>query len=273
MNDKYIPKIYKNNKKKKSIIELKKDYIKYCSKNELNIFKKIKEIQNYDKYFIIPIEEVVINEKKMSFFSLKKTIDIKDYLLNNKNVRCVIDIYISLLKSYMLLNENNIYYLNPSGVKMNSNSEPLLCDFTKSAMNNIENNIEFNINLNGVLLESKVLNYLKVSESLSVYNIELISNCYENAYEVRCYLSKFINKPKEYIISNIFKYSKTWDNYLLSRWLLKNYERLLLCDSFINLLKKNSSDIPSNRYSIEETIHNIEYLTLDSEIKKMELNI
>ncbi len=150
-------------------------------------------------------------------------------------------------------------------------------------------NLEKNVGCN-YPLELHFLFYMQTNKwhSLSQHNIETIindfaSNSIINNFNKSVfdefvslslkYFQKYVNKDKEYILNDIYRFRSTWDIYQLSFTFLKilidinaelTNKRNKFIILFLKLLVYNLHFDPENRYSIDTTIYN--YKKLLSEI-------
>lgn len=295
--------------------------------NELFISNLIYKMINYKKYFHIPskIEKInfvnIDNENVDDFeteydINLKyrkkitsnnillkydniQMLDFKKYLSFEKNYLSfekkyffhkIINIYIKLLKSINMLNENNIFFnnLNDENIFINQIDSPILSNFSFSILFNLSTMRE---NLHKFILEydpSYIQWPIEIHtiayifhhklNSLSKSNIDkIISDLINNNYIFEnlndnmkqkyydngiLFLKKFINKKSDEIISNIILHFKSWDNYALSILYLqiiikiyksmKNKNNKFIID-FMKLLLKNISFNPDQRFSLKNT--------------------
>lgn len=147
---------------------------------------------------------------------------------------------------------------------------------------NLEKNADYNYPL-----ELHILFYMQTNKwnNLSQHNIETIindfaSNSIINNFNKSIfdefvslslkYFQKYVNKDKEYILNDIYRFRTTWDIYQLSLTFLKiliniiTNKRNKFIILFLKLLVYNLHFDPENRYSIDTTIYN--YKKLLSEI-------
>ena len=208
----------------------------------------------------------------------------------------IIDSFLYLLKSVLILNRNKICFLNVSTktIAFDKSYKPVLSDFSLSIrMNNIhideaylENIIQHTKNYTFKPLEIHVLFHLinNQEETLSYSTIETIcdyfvkNNCiidlfsqtYRENYYKLCVdtLKQYINKHKKEIITNILRFWYTWDNYSLNTlylFFIGNFNKIFslhdgFLGKFIILLTKNIHPDPSKRESLENTKKEFEKL-------------
>jgi len=227
----------------------------------------------------------LVRYKNVQFLSLE---DVFAYYSNNiRSLRFLINSYTFLLHSVDLLVQNNIIHNNitTSAIGINKNKEPILFHFDVSM-------VLTPINLHADYLskyfscydpsyyyrplELHVFSYLVSNNltSLSIFHIEKIieevilnntfickfGNNIKLLYEKegRQYLNNLMNKPLEYITSNIFQYKATWDNYRLSivylQLIINTFQLKEKCiQNIIKILLVNIHSNPNLRYSIQKT--------------------
>ena len=258
-------------------------------------FIKIGELNN--KYLEHYTEQ---KNKKYVLFTYKnnKFIDLDIFLLNLPTPKLfvfhIIDSFTHLLKSLLILNEQNICFFNVStkNIAFDNGFKPILRNFTKSLLlNNMEEEYLSNIiekidNYTLKPLEIHILFYLihNEEETLSYSSVEFIcdhfvennsildlfSEQYREGYYKLCLevLKKYINKPKCEIIRDIIHYSFTWDNYSLSflyLFFVGNLVKIFsLKDCFLSkfsiLLNKNLHPDPLKRETLTNTQTNVNKL-------------
>jgi hypothetical protein len=244
--------------------------------------------------------------KKTKFVSFE---DIFNYYTNNiQSLRFLINSYNFLLNSIDLLIENNIVHNNisSSSIGINENNEPILFKFDLSMVL-----IPSNLNINYISkyfllyeptyfyrpLELQVLSYILSNNltTISAFHVEkIIKECIsDNIFigkfgnnikllyeeEGRKYISKLINKPIDYIVSNIFQYKATWDNFRVSiLYLQLIINTFHLSEPFMNKIMKmllvNIHTNPGLRFTINKTrniLEEILYNTKCNEFKKIKL--
>ena len=251
-----------------------------------------------EKYNIITNE----NNDKYVLMTYKKNtdIDFDIFILNLPTPKLfifhIIDSFLYLLKSVLILNRNKICFLNVSTktIAFDKSYKPVLSDFSLSIrMNNIhideaylENIIQHTKNYTFKPLEIHVLFHLinNQEETLSYSTIETIcdyfvkNNCiidlfsqtYRENYYKLCVdtLKQYINKHKKEIITNILRFWYTWDNYSLNTlylFFIGNFNKIFslhdgFLGKFIILLTKNIHPDPSKRESLENTKKEFEKL-------------
>jgi hypothetical protein len=242
------------------------------------------------------INDDIINSNKKHIlvnYSDQTRIDFYSFLLNLPTPKLmifhIIDSYSYLIKSFSMLNANNICFFNISAEKIVfniTNLKPLLHDFEYSLYTrNLNEDYLCKIvdkidDFSNMPLEIYVIFYLiKNNENSVSYSViieicdnfvknmgvlSIFSQNYRDNFKIACIetLKKYINIPKKDIINDILTFSKTWDNYGLSILFLHivgNMSRIFsLTNNFITkfsiLLSKNINPIPSKREELHETI-------------------
>ena len=228
--------------------------------------------------------------------------------INIKLVRFLITSYKFLLNSINLLVQYNIIHNNisTSSIGINANNDPILFKFKLSITPNANANANANININYLSkffaiydptyfcrpLELHVLSYI-ISNKLTSLSASLIDKIIEDVisnnifickfgekiklvYETegRNYLIKLINKPIEYILSEILQHKSTWDNFQLSILYLQ-----LIINTFdlsqpfmkniIKILLTNIHSNPNLRYSIVKTQNIVEELCYNTNCEQL----
>jgi hypothetical protein len=304
--------------------KLKKYKHKFVSKdffveNELFVSKKISHMINYSKYFYIPskvekINFVNIDNENVENFETEYDINLKyrkkivsnNILLQYENIPTtqlnnylssdtkyffykIIHIYIKLLKSINILNQNNIFFnnLNNENIIVNQFDCPILTNFQYS----ITINSSTKENLHKFILEydpsyiqwpieihTMAFIFHNNLTSLSNGNIhdivnELIHNNYifdnfnddikQKYYNDGIFfLTNFVNKKKDDILTIMISYFKYWDNYATSILYLQIIIKIYKCiknkknkfiSDFMKLLMKNISFDPNKRFSLKNT--------------------
>lgn len=270
--------------------ENNKKYIyKFVSKdffieNELFISNGISQMINYKKYFYIPskIEKINyvnmnddINEDESEDFETEYDINLKYrkkissnnillkyeniFLIPLKNYSCssskyffyqLTNIYLRLLNSINMLNENHIFFnnLNDENIFINSHDFPVISNFLFSIQINLHK-INENISHENILrkyileydpdyiqwpIEIHTIAYIFHHKLTSLSNGNIISivndlmndnyilnNFSENIKQKYyndgiSFLNTFVNKNVNEIVTKIISHFKTWDNYALS---------------------------------------------------------
>jgi hypothetical protein len=226
-------------------------------------------------------------------------LDFDDFIFKLSNPKLfifhVLDSYSFLLNSLLNLQEIGICFFNLStkNVFFCENYKPMLRNFETSLLLDNYSDIDY---LSKIIekiddytykpIEIHVIFYLIKSNetSLSFSAIDSICNNFisnmsilslfsqqykENYYKLSMeYLKKYINKPKIEIITEILKYSSTWDNYELSILYLHitgNITRVFsLKDTLISklttILSKNIGPDPTKRESLKGSIEKLDNL-------------
>jgi len=278
----------------------------FLSINEANISDIVKKINNYNNYFnlieyydYISIKEIseeiyqtlhLNTEKKYLIFKYinKNYFPFHDFLFkidNPKNfIFYIIESFSFLLKSLILLNENNICFFNLS-------SSNIFFYFNKPILHHFENSLQI-LKLSSNYIEKIILTindftnkpievhilYYIIKNNLSSISYSLIeeicekyvnnlsilnlfSENYKSSYKLNCidYLKIYINLPKNEIIKAILKENNTWDIFSLCViyiHLFGNYAKIFsLNNSFLNNilmeLCKNIHPNPSKRNTLK----------------------
>jgi hypothetical protein len=197
----------------------------------------------------------------------------------NKSNKQLFDIYAYLLKSIQMLIQNNIIHSNicEKSIILNENNIPLLARFENSWCINDDFNIKiletkqyphnfvipFELFTIQYILENKLT-------SISISNIYDICNHYKETLHLLVdiengvlFLKIFINKPSANIITELFEFAKTWDNYSLSLVFLQVLKTTTINPSnkfivdWINQLQTNINIDPRKRHSVETTYLNM----------------
>lgn len=202
-----------------SFAKIDKEYIKKISTKNNNKDKYMIYIKKYD------------NNELKTFYSFFYDITfIKPFF------KQIVETYIFLLKSFQLLNNNNICYfdLNFDKFFFNKYHIPIINNFEKSILYDDVSFLKTCNNLNTYLepLELHVISFLNKYDniSLSFANIEDI--CKKYIFKLKSHIKInfpddfynncvesllcFVNKSKNNIIDNLVTYIHTWDAYKLN---------------------------------------------------------
>jgi len=222
-----------------------------------------------------------------------KYVEFNDFLFNLPNPKLfifhVLDSYSILLNNLSSLEQIGIRYLNIStkNIIFGKNYKPMLRNFETSLLVEKCEDISYFVkmiekfeNYTYKPLEIHVIFYLiKNNEnSLSfsaidsicnnfvknIHILSLFSKQYKETYyklSMEC-LKKYINKPKNEIITEILQYSNTWDNYELSilyLHIIGNLQRVFslkatLINKLTNILSKNIGPDPLKRETLTNSI-------------------
>ena len=232
-----------------------------------------------------------------------------NYYSNNiQCIRFLINSYTFLLHSIDLLVQHNIVHNNISttSIGINNNNEPIIFHFGLSMILTpsnlcIEYLSKYFMSYDSTYyyrpFELHVFSYLLSNNmvTLSVFHIDKIveETITNNKFIIKFgkniktiferegkeYLNKMVNKPMEYILSNIFQYNGTWDNFRLSILYLQLItDNFHLSDQFIQNIVKvllvNIHSNPNKRFTIQKTLdllENICYNTKCMDYKKIRL--
>ena len=287
--------------KKKSKLHkmVKNDFL---IKNELTNVLKIQKIHNCTHFFYVfenSYELVSNNLKTINNLLLKydncELKYLKFYLQSLSSPKIyiykIIQFYKYLLNSIQLLVNNNIVHNHIQFGSITVNNDlPLLTDFSFSFSTDISFDnikpffIEYEPSYLEWPMEIHILTFLITNKlpSLSFSNIDhIITQVVENhsilktfgpqvvsiyKEEAISYFKKYINQSYDYILTDIFLYSSTWDNYALSilflRILIGIHKTIEIQNKFIiyfmKLLVTNIHLNPLKRLSIVDTINKFE---------------
>lgn len=287
--------------KKKSKLHkmVKNDFL---IRNELTNVLKIQKIHNCTHFFYVfenSYELVSNNLKTINNLLLKydncELKYLKIYLQSLSSPKIyifkIIQFYKYLLNSIQLLVNNNIVHNHIQFGSITVNNDlPLLTDFSFSFSTDISFDnikpffIEYEPSYLEWPMEIHILTFLITNKlpSLSFSNIDhIITQVVENhsilktfgpqvvsiyKEEAISYFKKYINQSYDYILSDIFLYSSTWDNYALSilflRILIGIHKTIEIQNKFIiyfmKLLVTNIHLNPLKRLSIVDTTNKFE---------------
>ena len=282
--------------------------IKICEKikEKYNLSSKYHIINSYSSITIGEISEKIYhyntnnnNKYLLLQYNNIEQIDFNDFMFELPNPKLfifhVLDSYTFLLNSLLNLEQIGICFfsLSTKNIVFCENYKPMLRNFETSLLLEKCSDINYFTNIIEKIedytykpLEIHLVFYLiKNNEnSLSFTDIDSICNNFvknmsilslfsqqyrENYYKLsmEC-LKKYINKPKIEIITEILKYSNTWDNYELSilyLHIIGNITRIFsLKDNFISrltsILSKNISPDSTKRDTLIISIEKINNL-------------
>jgi hypothetical protein len=265
----------------------------------INEFSTISISEITDKNIYLKKTSNENNKYVLLQYNKVKYLDFYNFLFNLSNLKLfifhVLDSYQFLLNSLLKLQEINICFFNLSvkNIIFTKKYKPILQNFSTSLMLNKCDDIDYFSKIIDKIedyvykpIEIHVIFYLikNNEDSLSFYAIDSICNNFiqnmeilslfsqnfkDNYYKtsINC-LKKYINKPKKEIITEILKYSNTWDNYELSilyLHIIGNISRTFsLKDTFINklaiILEKNISSEPLSRDTLLSSINTLDKL-------------
>ena len=210
----------------------------------------------------------------------------------------MLDIYAQLLKNLLELEKMNICFFGVSAdnILIDQNSNTVLSDFKNSLQDSedadgdfiriLENTtcytykpIEIHVVHYLLKINGAPLSYSSIDE-ISTYfaeNMEFL-NHFDKEYKTKYYhecvrdlKSKYLNKPKDYIINEIRRETrKTWDNFALSILFLHMFENMIqvfsLKNTIINelvlILKQNLDPVPNQRHTLSYTMDAVGKLLL-----------
>lgn len=277
----------------KKIIDYKNNYYVCEDSSEL----KIANLED-DMVDIKYIKEIKSDETLLISFEERELIYLKTYLKglssSTKYIFVLIDFYKHLLKSIGLLVEQDIIHnnINFDSIMVDKNCIPIISNFSFSidiSRPNIDQYIvnffiEYDPSYLEWPLEFHILSYLLTNKlnSLSSYNIENIihdvikhntilktfgdSVVSSYKFDALEYFKKYENRSYDYILTDILKFSNTWDNYALSIMFLriligihrtidrKNkfiilFMKLLVSNIHLNPLKRLSIDSTTKQFN------------------------
>jgi hypothetical protein len=271
--------------------------MKKYNANEIYIQKLLKKIPNYSSFFYTFQTCETVNVGMMNQEDNIQQIDSDDSFVLLKYHRInyqsftsfldstnkqLFDIYAYLLKSIQMLIQNNIVHSNicEKSIILNENNLPLL---TMSQYSWCINDYDFNIKIldsrgyqpNVVIpFELFTIQYIIENKltSISISNIYDICRHYKETLNLLVdiengvlFLKLFINKPSATIITELFKFAKTWDNYSLSIVFLRVLQstttnpinKFKFIVDWINQLQTNINIDPRKRHSVETTYLNM----------------
>lgn len=266
------------------------DTIEYITYNELKKDDLFLESSN----IIHNTNKILLTYKDEQIYNLQEYISIlTNFILKH---RFIIDSYCYLLDSIYLLLQNNLVHNNidanticihelddckpiifkfdhsihiPSFYKTNTSNikefiQPYLLDFDPS-----NNYLPLEFHLLSFIFSNKLNSLSKINITTfinNIYNEENLLFLLEkknnidiieyHKKEIELYLNNYINFSIEKIITDIFEYYSTWDNYRLSIVYLKiitQIESKTFFPNFIQLLIQNIHPNPMKRFSIEKT--------------------
>ena len=280
--------------------------IKVCNKIKLipYYFNDYKIVVSYNHIREFKRLSKIIDDTKGQFIMLKYNVhdiqqyNLKDYLIRISTPKEVIlfslETYFYLLNNLLLFQQNKISFfdLHHNNIYITKYKNPILSNFENSILieelneEYITKIVKSTQEFTYKPLEVHLLFYLiindesSLSHSLSeeicehfVKNMHVLSFFDEvtrEKYKKECTasLNKYINKTRSIIITDIIKYSNTWDNYGLSILYLHIFfvelKSFSLKEGFIadfsNVLFKNISANPSNRLTLEDTLNSYNML-------------
>lgn len=291
LTDKYVTKIQKNNFNSNNEINIsytiKKidNYDKYfvpiissCTVNlnkiKKNNIKECKLIKNFQSKNYISL--------KLKYFDSYKIHFLYKYL---EKINSNIQLSIFLFNSYKLLLESLKKLFSVNIIHFDFKTDNILFDKNTYYPKIIDFGISIDLNKLNVdnirnyfyiyapdyyiwCLEIHFINYLLYEKNTIDHNdIENITNLYfnnnlfkkldQNDINVLInnsidFYSKYIGKNRKNIISDLLKFSGTWDNYSLSILFLTMIDKKQI--NFYNILFKNIDSNPNNRFSLDNTL-------------------
>jgi hypothetical protein len=274
-------------------------------KNEIINVLKIQKIQHYKQFFYVfensydlYTNNLKTNNNMLLKFDQCESIYLKSYLQSLSSPKIyilkIIQYYKYLLNSINLLVNNNIVHnhIQFDSIMVDKTELPLLSDFSFSVSTDLHVSfdrikpffIEYDPSYLEWPMEFHILSFLITNNlnSLSFSNIDhIITDVLEKNYilntfglevvsiykeESISYFKKYINQSYDYILTDIFLYSSTWDNYALSilflRILIGIHKTINTQNKFIiyfmKLLVTNIHLNPLKRLSIATTTNKFE---------------
>lgn len=228
---------------------------------EIQMNKKIKEINNHSKHFVtFSFSNVVVREKNerkqvlnelfmftykgqnlVSFFSQN--------ILQKYNSNFYVLWYRHLLQTLQLLNKKNICYFhwNKESIVFDMESEqPLLQNFGDSFD---LDKTTFNFNLTSWVPEWKILVHL-YKNNLQTLSFSDVCDLGED-FEQKKYIGSLINQKREKVTQIISEWVPTWDLYCLNLIFVK----LKTLPDFLSILLENYlNKEPQERQSVDSFI-------------------
>jgi len=217
----------------------------------------------------------------------------------------MLDIYSQLLNSLLELEKMNICFFRVSAdnIFIDQNSTTVILSDFKNSFLDSEDTDESNRDFIRILenttcytykpIEIHVVHYLlKVNDApLSYSSIDEIStyfaekmeflNHFDKEYKTKYYhecvrelKSKYLNKPKDYIINEIRREThKTWDNFALSILFLHIFENMIqvfslnntIINELVSILKQNLDPVPIQRHTLSYTVDAVGKLLLKAQ--------
>lgn len=246
----------------------------------------INNINNTNKYVLLEYDNL-------------NYLDFDDFIFKLSNPKLfifhILDSYSFLLNSLLNLEQISICFFNLStkNIIFCENYKPMLRNFETSLLLDKCSDMDYlskiiekiedytykpleihvifyliknnEISLSFSSIDSICNNFISNMSILSLFSQQYKENYYKTSME---FLKKFINKPKIDIITEILRYSSTWDNYELSilyLHIIGNIVRVfLLKDTFINkltnILSKNIGPDPTKREYLKGSIEKLDNL-------------
>lgn len=238
--------------------------------NELTIQPHLVSIPNYRSFFytfhtVEPIDIGRLNEDyiesteciQSDFILLTSdrfpTTPLSSYLTNIKRY---IDMYLHLMKGMKLLDTAHIVHLDIclKNIIIKDGTLPLLKGFERATMD---------VSIKNMLvspIECRTIMHI-VNHRLSSLSRQTIEEITDEADEIE-FLTPYINKPKQYIIDSLLKWSSTWNVYSLNHLFLD----LLDLTNLTNAFTIQWREILKTRRSPDDCIKETTQLMLSAEL-------
>lgn len=273
----------------------------------------INGILGSDAYHLQAIKELNVDKTAIVWYRDRQLIYIDGYLkalsCSRKYILCLTDFYSRLLTNIGLLVSNNIVHNNIGFgtivIDIGTFTNPILTNFKFSLDINRPDIgeyikhffIKYDHSHIQWPLEFHILSYLLTNklDSLSFNNIQFVvsnvinSNTFLNTFGQKIvdeykedgltYFSRYVNQSSSWIISDILKYYRTWDNYALSICYLKIiidlYNTVKIKSkfliTFLKLLVGNIHSVPTKRLTVNNTTNKFANIMEECEITDFHL--
>jgi hypothetical protein len=203
----------------------------------------------------------------------------------------MLDIYSKIISDLLELEKMDIcfFHVSANDILVDQNSNAILSDFKKSlfleseeedyfmkVVQNIKSHTYKPIEIHLIHYLLKVndapLSYSSIDE-ISIYFAENMDflNHFGQEYKTKYYhdcvrhlKSKYLNKPKDYILNEIRRESlKTWDNFALSILFLHIFKNTIevfslnhtIINDLVLMLKQNLDPVPTERHTLSYTLN------------------
>ena len=212
---------------------------------------------------------------------------------SRKYIFLLLDFYRRLLTSIHLLVSNNIIHNNIGFKSMvvNRFEFPILTNFRYSLDLKNLGATEFvkrvytqyipdyiywppEIHLLCYIVTNKLSSLSQTNVETVIRDIEKVNNLTNGADEVLSYFSKYVNQDFNYIITDILRFSGTWDQYALGQCyltLIQGLQQNIKTSNkfvvmFLELLQETVHMVPSMRPSISNTLAKFQQILDDADI-------
>jgi hypothetical protein len=260
------------------------NYLSIKEINENNVEKR-----NINKKYVLFKYIKILKIPFIEYFS-RYTMK-QDIISSKKNyIRDLLNSYEKLLNTIIKLNKKGICYFHwkKENIFFDEKEFPILENFEKSIVYSsltcdyiikiIDYSIKVENKYNYLPIEVFIIYYIHKYDytSLSFHNLEEIYVLLKKNFhllsleEFTSSFQSLVNRDKKYIISYLFKFISTWDNYGLSILYLEYLEDIVkknpydtkyhIIPKLISNLKKNTSNIPFQRENViltQETFYNL----------------